>query len=149
MTKGQFIRLYLGTGTGGAANVIAAAKSLSFHVSATVENATTKDTEDDWVVNEVTAVNFDISSNALIDSGESIASSVNGEDAESIMGYYESGNPVSFAIANASGDNNRTKGSVIVSGQVIVTQLTLNGPNRQVATYDTQLTGYGDFTVGA
>lgn len=147
MTKGQFIRLYLGSST--PSSVVAAAKSLTFHVSATVENATTKDTTGDWVVNEVTAVNFDISSNALIDSGETITSSVNGESAESIMDYYEAGTPIGFAIANASGDNNRTKGAAIVSGQVIVTQLTLNGPNRQVATYDTQLTGYGEFTVGA
>jgi hypothetical protein len=31
----------------------------------------------------------------------------------------------------------------------VLTQLTLNGPNRQNATYDAQLTGYGDYTVAA
>ena len=34
-------------------------------------------------------------------------------------------------------------------GGVIMTQLTLNGPNRQNADYTAQLNGYGDYTVAA
>ena len=62
---------------------------------------------------------------------------------------YEASSPVKFAIANTSGANNRTKGSVIVSGSVIISQLTLNGPNKQNADYTVQLTGYGAYTVGS
>lgn len=149
-TKGQFVRLFLSSDNSAApAKVIAAAKSLSFHVSLTLEDATTKDTTGDWQVQEVTGIAFDISSNALVRSGDTITSSVTAQDLAAIEDIYEASTPVKFQIANTSGANNRTKGTVLVSGSVIVTQLTLNGPNRQNATYDTTLTGYGEYTVGA
>lgn len=149
-TKGQFVRLFLSSdNTTAPAKVIAAAKSLSFHVSTTLEDATTKDTTGDWQVQEVTGISFDISSNALVRSGDTITSSVNAQDLASIEEIYEASSPVKFQIANTSGANNRTKGSILVSGSVVITQLTLNGPNRQNATYDTTLTGYGEYTVAA
>ena len=60
----------------------------------------------------------------------------------------EAGNPVKCMIANTSGDNNRTIGAIILSGSVIVSQLTINGP-LGTADYTTQLNGYGAYTVGA
>jgi hypothetical protein len=66
-----------------------------------------------------------------------------------VESIYESSSPDKFQIAATSGANNRTKGSVIVSGSVIITQLTLNGQNRQNADYTAQLNGYGAYTVGA
>jgi hypothetical protein len=65
------------------------------------------------------------------------------------MEYYEASDLLYWQIANVSGANNRTKGSVIVSGQCRITSLNINAANRQVATYDTSLAGYGDYTVGA
>lgn len=149
-TKGQFVRLFLGSDNSAVpAKIVAAAKSLSLHVSMTLEDATTKDTTGDWKVQEPTALSYDISSNALVKSGDVITSTVQGQDFASIEDIYEAGTPVRFQIANASGANNRTKGAIICSGSVVVTQLTLNAPNRQNATYDTQLTGYGIYTVAA
>jgi hypothetical protein len=149
-TKGQFVRLFIGPNTGGApTNVLAAAKSLSLHVSMSLEDATTKDTTGDWQVQEPTALSFDISSNALVRSGDTITSTVGGLGFDSLEDAYEAGIPVRFQIANTSGANNRTKGAIICSGLVVITQLTLNAPNRQNATYDTQLTGYGIYTVAA
>jgi hypothetical protein len=66
-----------------------------------------------------------------------------------LTSIYEDGTPVSWQIANVSGDNNRTKGSVIASGSALLTQLTINAANRQTATYDAQLTGYGAYSVGS
>lgn len=150
MTKGQFIRLFLGSdNTATPAKVIGAAKSLTLHVSCTVEDASTKDTTGDWVQNEVTAVNFDISTSALVRSGETIDSNVDAQGLNELEEIYEDGNPVKFQIANVSGDNNRTKGSVIISGSVILTQLTINAANKQNATYDAQLQGWGAYTVGS
>lgn len=149
-TKGQFVRLYLGSDNSAVpSRILAACKSLSMHVSMSLENATTKDTTGDWQVQEPTALSFDISSNALVRSGDTITSIVQGQDFASIEDIYEAGTPVRFQIANTSGANNRTKGAIICSGSVVVTQLTLNAPNRQNATYDTQLTGYGEYTVAA
>lgn len=149
-TKGQFVRLFLGSDNSAVpAKIVAAAKSLSLHVSMSLEDATTKDTTGDWQVQEPTALSYDISSNALVRSGDTITSAVQGQDFASIEEIYESSTPVRFQIANTSGANNRTKGAIICSGSVVITQLTLNAPNRQNATYDTQLSGYGVYTVAA
>ena len=149
-TKGQFVRLFLGSDNSAVpSKIVAGAKSLSLHISMTLEDATTKDTEGDWQVQEPTALSFDISTNALVRSADTITSTVQGQNLASIEDIYEAGTPVRFQIANTRGANNRTKGAIICSGSVVITQLTLNAPNRQNATYDTQLTGYGIYTVAA
>ena len=149
-TKGQFVRLFLGSdNTAAPSTVIAAAKSLSLHVSLTLEDATTKDTAGDWMIQEPTALSYDISTGALIRSGETITSQVGAKSLADIETIYEAGTPVKWKIANVGGDNNRTASSTIVSGSVVLTQLTLNGPNRQNADYTAQLNGYGDYTVAA
>jgi len=149
-TKGQFVRLFLSSdNTTTPAAVIAAARQLSFHVSLTLENATTKDTPGDWQIQEPTGLSYDISSTALMRGNDTISSSVAGKSLADIEDIYEAGTPVKFQIANVSGDNQRTKGAVIVSGSVIIATLTLNGPNRQNADYTTALNGYGAYTVGA
>ena len=149
-TKGQFVRLFLGSdNTTTPAAVIASAKSLSFHCSLSLEDSTTKDTTGDWQVQEPTGISFDISSNALVRSGDTITSSVGGQTLADLMDIYEASSPVKFQIANVSGDNNRTKGSVIVSGSVIISSLNITAGNRQTATYDCSLSGYGEYTVGS
>ena len=149
-TKGQFVRLFLGSdNTAAPSTVIAAAKSLSLHVSLTLEDATTKDTAGDWQIQEPTAISYDISTGALMRSGETITSQVGAKSLADIEAIYEAGTPVKWKIANVGGDNNRTASSTIVSGSVILTQLTLNGPNRQNADYTANFNGYGDYTVAA
>ena len=149
-TKGQFVRLFLGSDNSAVPEkILAAAKSLSLHVSMSLEDATTKDTTGDWQVQEPTSLTWDISSNALVRSGDTITSTVLGQDFASVEDIYEASAPVKFQIANVSGANNRTKGAVICSGSVVITQLTLNAQNRQNATYSTTLSGYGMYTVGA
>ena len=149
-TKGQFVRLFLSSdNTTAPAKVIAAAKSLSLHVSMTLEDATTKDTTGNWQIQEPTGLSYDISTSALVRGNDTITSAVAAQDLASIESIYEAGTPVKWKICNVSGANQRTAGAVIASGSVLLTQLTLNGPNRQNATYDAQLTGYGAYTVGA
>ena len=149
-TKGQFVRLFLGSdNTAAPSTVIAAAKSLSLHVSLTLEDATTKDTAGDWQIQEPTAISYDITTGALVRSGETITSQVGAKALNDLETIYEAGTPVKWKIANVSGDNNRTASSTIVSGSVVLTQLTINGPNRQNADYTAQLNGYGEFTVAA
>ena len=149
-TKGQYVRLFLGSdNTAAPSTVIAAAKSLSLHVSLTLEDATTKDTAGDWQIQEPTALSYDISTGALIRSGETITSAVGAKSLADLETIYEDGTPVKWKIANVGGDNNRTASSTIVSGSVVLSQLTINGPNRQNADYTAQLNGYGDYTVAA
>lgn len=149
-TKGQFVRLFLGSdNTATPAKVIAGAKQLSLHVSMTLEDATTKDTDGDWTIQEPTQLAFDISTTALVRSNDTITSAVQAQGLSDLESIYEDSSPVKFQIANVSGDNQRTKGAVIISGSVIIATLTLNGPNRQNADYTAQLSGYGAYTVGA
>lgn len=149
-TKGQFVRLFLSSNnTDTPAAVIAAAKQLSFHVSVAVENATSKDTEGNDEVQEPTGITFDITTNALVRSNDTITSGVQGQDFASIEDIYEACDPVKFQIANVSGANQRTKGNVIVSGSVILATLTSNNPNKQSSYYTANMTGYGEYTVGA
>jgi len=148
-TKGQFVRLFLGSdNTATPAKVIASAKSLSLHVSLSLEDATTKDTDGNWQVQEPTGISFDISSNALVRSGDVITSTVQGQALADLMDVYEASDPVKFQIANVSGANQRTKGAVIVEGSVVITALNISAQNRQNATFDATLTGYGEYTVG-
>lgn len=149
-TKGQNVRLMLSSdNTAAPSAVIAAARSLSLHVSLTLESAKTKDTTGDWDVQEPTELSYDISTGALVRSGETITSQVAGKALADIETIYQNGTPVKWQIANVGGDNNRTVNSVIVSGSLIVQQLTLNGPVGQVADYTAQMQGWGEYTVAA
>lgn len=149
-TKGQFVRLFLSSdNTTAPAKVIAAAKSLSLHVSMTLEDATTKDTTGNWQIQEPTGLSYDISTSALVRGNDTITSAVAAQDLASIESIYEAGTPVKWKIANVSGANQRTASSTIASGSALLTQLTINAASRQNATYDCQLTGYGTYTVSA
>jgi len=149
-TKGQYVRLFLGSdNTAAPSTVIAAAKSLSLHVSLTLEDATTKDTAGEWTIQEPTSLSYDITTGALVRSGETITSAVGAKALADIETIYEAGTPVKWKIANVGGDNNRTASSTIVSGSVVLTQLQVNGPNRQNADYSATLNGYGEYTVAA
>lgn len=149
-TKGQNVRLMLSSdNTAAPSAVIAAARSLSLHVSLTLESAKTKDTTGDWDVQEPTELSYDISTGALVRSSETITSQVAGKELADIEAIYHNGTPVKWQIANVGGDNNRTVSSVIVSGSLIIQQLTLNGPVGQVADYNAQMNGWGEYTVAA
>lgn len=148
-TKGQNVRLFLSTdNTAAPSRVIAAARTLSVHCSLTLEDATTKDTDGNWTVQEATELAWDISTSALIRSNDTITSTVQAQGLEDLETIKETGSPVKAKIANTSGANNRTAGATILSGSVIISQLTLNGP-LGTANYTAQLNGYGNYTVGA
>ena len=148
-TKGQNVRLFLSSdNTAAPAKVIAAARTLQMHCSLTLEDATTKDTDGNWTVQEATELAWDISTSALIRSNDTITSAVLAQGLADLETIKETGSPVKAKIANTSGDNNRTAGAAILSGSVIISQLTLNGP-LGTADYTAQLNGYGNYTVGA
>ena len=148
-TKGQNVRLFLSSdNTAAPSRVIAAARTLSVHCSLTLEDATTKDTDGNWTVQEATELAWDISTSALIRSNDTITSVVQAQGLADLETIKETGSPVKAKIANTSGDNNRTAGATILSGSVIISQLTLNGP-LGTADYTAQLNGYGNYTVGS
>ena len=144
--KGQFVRLFLSkNNTDTPENVVLAPKSLSLHVSLSLEDATTKDTEGDWQVQEPTGLSYDISINALIKSGETITSSVPAVSLTDLQDIYEASEPVKWEIAHTSGANNRTKGEVICAGSAVLTALNISAQNRTVCNYDATFSGYGPY----
>lgn len=149
-TKGQFVRLFLSNdNTTAPTAVIAAARTLSLHVSMSLESATTKDTPGTWDIQEPTELSYDISTGALVHGNDTITSATGAQAFNDLQVIAEAGNPVKWQIANVSGDNQRTKGAVIASGSVVITQLQANAANKQNADYTATLTGYGAYTVGA
>ena len=150
-TRGEEVRLFVGVPSNPVVfEVIAAAKTLQLHVSVSTEVATTKDTTGMFDVIEPTGLAYDISTSALVSSGETITSEVPGIDFLGAETYVLVDNIVKWKICNVQGDNNRSAVSEppIVQGDAIVQQLTVNAQNRQVATYTLNLTGNGDYTVG-
>ena len=149
-TKGQFVRLYLSSdNTAAPSTVVGAAKQLSLHISVSMEDSTTKDTDGTWAIQEPVAINYDITSNALVRSGDTITSAVGAKGLADLETIYENATPVKWKIANTSGANNRTAGSVICSGSAILSSLAINAAVKQNATYTATLTGYGAYTVGS
>lgn len=149
-TKGETVRLFLSSdNTAAPDSVLAAARSLSLHVSVSLEDASTKDTTGAWLYQEPTALNYDISTGALVRSGENITSQVGAKSYADIQSLYEAGAPFKWKIANVSGANNRTASGTIVSGSILIATLTQNDPNRQSSDYTMQANGYGEYTVAA
>jgi len=149
-TKGQFVRLFLGSDNSAEpAKVIAAARTLALHVSLSLENSTTKDTPGSWQVQEPTGLSYDITTSALVRGADTITSSVDGQDLASIEEIYEAGTPVKWKIANVTGDNQRTPSSTIVSGSCLITQLSIQAQSRQSVSYQATLTGNGDYSTNS
>ena len=89
-TKGENVRLFLGSdNTATPSRVVAGARTLSVHCSLTLEDATTKDTDGNWVVQEATELAWDISSGALVRSGDNITSSVQAQGLAEIEAIKE------------------------------------------------------------
>ena len=146
-TKGQYVRLFLTKEELGEFRVIAASRNLSFHLSISLETSTTKDTVDDWIVQDATGYSYDISTSALVRSGEVISSTKEALSFNDLEEMYEASKPVSFEIANVNGQNNRDEASTIVLGEVVITQLAVSAGNKQAVSYDAQLQGYGELFV--
>ena len=91
---------------------VAAATNCVVHVSAVVEEDTTKDTEDDWLIKEVTGLNWDVQVDALI-MDETDAGAVSADALQPGLEYL-----VRFSqTAGAAGEKNRLSPQVINPGQ--------------------------------
>ena len=104
------------------------------------KTSTTKDTTGNWVAQEPVSLSYDITTSALVESGETITSSVDGQGLAELENIKEAGTPVKWQIANVSGANNRTKGSVIASGSAQLTQLEIQGTEQNCRSVQCNLT---------
>lgn len=138
--KGQNLRILLGPDTSHL-QCVAAAQSCTVHVSAVVGDSSSKDSEGDWEVKEVTGLQWDAETTALVyadaDSGARDLS-------ELTIGqtYY-----LRFAhTAQTANSKNRNPINTDASyyGKAILTDLQINAQDRQEVTYTAKFIGDGD-----
>ena len=148
MDKGQHLRLVIIEGSGTpTSKVVALSTDLTVHFSATTEDSTTKDSSDtngNWNEYDVTQRSGDISFNALVGVGTDAAG-------ESFADFLDkvSDTLINWKVCLASGDNNRTLGKTVCSGQGKLVNVQASSQNKQKATYSGSINMYGPVTVGS
>ena len=147
MDKGQHLRLVFPEGSGTPTNkFVALATDLTCHFSATTEDSTTKDSSDtngNWNEYDVTARSGDIEFGALIGVGTDAGAKTFAD-----MINQVSDTLIDWKVVMVSGDNNRTVGKTVFSGNGKLTNLQASAQNRQKATYSGTLNIFGPVTVG-
>lgn len=146
MQKGQYIRLLVST----AANpltVVAAAKQMALHGSAQTEDSSTKDTTGNALEYEVTGQSYDITGSGLVltPNDTLLTGAVGLNDFESWL----QDQVLNWKICVMEGTNNRTVVETIASGQGKLTNLQIQAQNKQNATYNYTINGYGAIVPGA
>ena len=134
--KGQNLRVMVG------GKFIAMATSCTFHISAQVESASTKDDANDFEVNEVTGLSWDAQTDSLVtltDNG------VNGELPTDLMSLIINKTKVTLTFDQTAGTNNRTgqNSAIKRSGEAYLTDYSISAQNRQNSTLSCQFTGTG------
>ncbi len=121
---------------------IAMATSCTFHISASLEDSSTKDSTGDWQEQEVVGLSWDAQTDSLItltDNG------TNGELPQDLLGLIINKTLVTLTFDTTSGTNNRTgqNSAIKKSGQAYVTDVQITAANRQNSTLTVQFTGTG------
>ena len=134
--KGQNLRVMVG------GKCIAMATSCTFHISAQVEDSSTKDDANDFANNEVTGLSWDAQTDSLVtltDNG------VNGELPTDLMSLIINKTLMTLTFDETAGTNNRTgqNSAIKRSGQAYLTDYSLSAQNRQNSTLSCQFTGTG------
>lgn len=119
-TQGQHLRLQFGAAAD-SKSFAAYSTDLTFHVSNTLENSTTKDTTDasaPWIEQEKTKHNIDGSIVAIMDDGE----------AQNFTGAAQAGEQV-WEIDWVSGEQNRVVSTKICSGdKMLLSNVEISAP---------------------
>ena len=134
--KGQNLRVMV------AGKCIAMATSCTFHVSAQLEDSSTKDDTGSWQSQEVTGLSWDASTDSLVtltDNGS------NGELPQDLLSTMIAMTPVTLTFDTTAGTNNRTaqNSAIKKSGQAYISDISVTAANRQNSTLTVQFQGTG------
>ena len=134
--KGQNLRVMVG------GKCIAMATSCTFHISAQVESASTKDDANDFEVNEVTGLSWDAQTDSLVTLTDNGA---NGEIPTDLMSLIINKTKVTLTFDQTAGANNRVGQNSVIkrSGDAYLTDYSISAQNRQNSTLSCQFTGTG------
>lgn len=139
--KGQNLRVMVGTTSGGE-KCVAMAVNATFHVSAQMEDSSTKDSTGDWQEQEVIGLSWDAQTDSLVtltDNG------TNGELPQDLLSLIINKTKVHLVFDETAGTNNRVaKNSAIKrSGWAYVTDVSVSAQNRQNSQISVQFQGTG------
>ena len=137
--KGQNLRVMVG------GKCIAMATSCTFHVSAQLEDSSTKDSVGDFQEQEVTGLSWDAQTESLVtltDNGS------NGELPQDLLSLMINKTKVTLTFDQTSGTNNRVAqdSAIKKTGQAYITDVNITAANRQNSTISAQFTGTGALT---
>ena len=146
MQKGQYIRLLLSVAAN-PSTVVAAAKQMALHGSAQTEDSSTKDTTGTDLEYEVTGQSYDITGSGLV-------LTPNDADLTGAVGLNDFENWIKDQLLNwricvMEGTKNRTVVEEIAHGQGKLTNLQIQAQNKQYATYNYTINGYGAIVPGS
>ncbi len=121
---------------------IAMATSCQFHISAELQDSSTKDSTGDWQEQEVTGLSWDASTESLVTLTDNGA---NGELPADIMSLIINKTSVTLKFDQTSGTNNRTAAAstIVRQGTAYVTDVNVTAQNRQNSTLSVKFTGTG------
>ena len=134
--KGQNLRVMVG------GKCIAMATSCTFHVSAQMEDSSTKDSTGDWQEQSVVGLSWDAQTDSLVtltDNGS------NGALPQDLLSLIINKTMVTLTFDQTAGTNNRTgqNSAIKRSGSAYLNDLSISAQNRSNATISAQFTGTG------
>ena len=141
--KGENLRILVGEDAEHL-KCVAASTNCQVHLALQVEEDTTKDTDDDWVMTEPVGINWDASVDALViidtedTGGAQLASLVVGQ--VYVLRFSQT--------AGATGEQNRdaVDTAMQLTGSAILQDLQVNATNEDISTYTAKFAGTGDLT---
>jgi hypothetical protein len=134
--KGQNLRVMVG------GKCIAMATSCQFHVSAQLEDSSTKDSVGDFQEQEVTGLSWDAQTDSLVtleDNG------TNGELPQDLLSLMINKTKVTLTFDQTAGTNNRVAQNSVIkkSGWAYISDVSISAQNRQNSQLSVQFTGTG------
>ena len=134
--KGQNLRMMVG------GKCIAMATSCQFHISAELQDSSSKDSVGDFQEQEVTGLSWDAQTESLVtleDNG------TNGELPQDILSLMINKTKVTLTFDQTNGANNRVGMNSVIkkTGQAYITDVSISAQNRQNSTCTVQFTGTG------
>ena len=132
--KGQNLRIFLN------GNVLAAALNCSVDLQNVMKDISNKDSVGGWAENRVFSQNWNVQGECVI--SESVEY---GEVLADVKNLVDTKVQVDFAVAG--GEHNAESGDILVTGNAIVSDISITAQNRQRGTYQITLTGVGRVCV--
>lgn len=134
--KGQNLRVMVG------GKCIAMATSCTFHVSAQLQDSSTKDSVGDFQEQEVTGLSWDAQTESLVtleDNGS------NGELPQDLLSLMINKTKVTLTFDQTAGANNRVgqNSAIKKTGDAYINDVNITAQNRQNSTISVQFSGTG------